>query len=79
MLANQNKLPKLPVPTLASSRRAHLASAQPLLSPQELAAAEALWDDFAATVGPRLQAALEQRAAAAATSWVRPHPPDSLF
>lgn len=59
---NEDRLPRVPVPTLADSGRRFLEWCGPLLTPDELAETEAAVEDFLAPGSPahELQAALEE-------------------
>jgi carnitine O-acetyltransferase len=59
---NEDRLPRVPVPTLADSGRRFLEWCGPLLTPDELAETEAAVEDFVAAGSPahELQAALEE-------------------
>ncbi|MFJ7215786.1 choline/carnitine O-acyltransferase [Amycolatopsis sp. NPDC098790] len=57
---NEDRLPRVPVPTLEDSRRRLLEWCAPLLTPDELAETEAALAEFIAGPGPGLQAALEE-------------------
>ncbi|MCR6490479.1 choline/carnitine O-acyltransferase [Amycolatopsis sp. OK19-0408] len=57
---NEDRLPRVPVPTLEDSRRRFLEWCAPLLTPDELAETEAALAEFLAGAGPELQAALEE-------------------
>ncbi|GLY33984.1 carnitine O-acetyltransferase [Amycolatopsis sp. NBRC 101858] len=59
---NEDRLPRVPVPTLADSGRRFLEWCGPLLTPDELAETEAAVEDFLAPGSPAhgLQAALEE-------------------
>ena len=66
-------LPRLPIPRLDQTVSEFCDQLRPLLEPAELAAAGANAQDFLFGPGPRLQAELEARdAAAPATSYVKP-------
>ncbi|GAB3166420.1 choline/carnitine O-acyltransferase [Amycolatopsis stemonae] len=57
---NEDRLPRVPVPTLEDSRRRFLEWCAPLLTPDELAETETALAEFVAGPGPELQAALEE-------------------
>lgn len=57
---NEDRLPRVPVPTLEDSRRRFLEWCAPLLTPEELAETEAALAEFVAGPGPELQARLEE-------------------
>ncbi|WP_167384869.1 choline/carnitine O-acyltransferase [Amycolatopsis tolypomycina] len=57
---NEDRLPRVPVPTLEDSRRRFLEWCAPLLTPEELAETEAALAEFLAGPGPELQARLEE-------------------
>ena len=66
----QDSLPKLPVPKLEDTAKRFLYAATPLVSAEELAAAEADVQAFLDGAGPVLQKELEERAAARYTSFI---------
>ncbi|KAJ1872967.1 hypothetical protein LPJ55_002681 [Coemansia sp. RSA 990] len=70
--ANQDKLPRLPVPRLEATAARYLKSLQPLLSSQELAQAEKAVSQFIGPggLGPVLQQRLLQADREAANSWL---------
>ncbi|ADJ48628.1 carnitine O-acetyltransferase [Amycolatopsis mediterranei S699] len=57
---NEDRLPRVPVPTLEDSGRRFLEWCAPLLTPEELAETEAAVAEFLAGPGPELQARLEE-------------------
>lgn len=57
---NEDRLARVPVPTLADSRRRFLEWCAPLLTPEELAETEAALAEFLAGPGTELQARLEE-------------------
>ncbi|MEV6447264.1 choline/carnitine O-acyltransferase [Amycolatopsis sp. NPDC051716] len=57
---NEDRLPRVPVPTLEDSGRRFLEWCAPLLTPEELAETEAAVAEFLAGPGPALQARLEE-------------------
>ncbi|EOD64725.1 choline/carnitine O-acyltransferase [Amycolatopsis vancoresmycina] len=57
---NEDRLPRVPVPTLEDSRRRFLEWCAPLLTPAELAETEAALAEFVAGPGPELQERLEE-------------------
>ncbi|SFW72089.1 choline/carnitine O-acyltransferase [Amycolatopsis australiensis] len=57
---NEDRLPRVPVPTLEDSGRRFLEWCAPLLTPDELAETEAAVAEFVAGPGPELQAVLEE-------------------
>ncbi|WP_410571542.1 choline/carnitine O-acyltransferase [Amycolatopsis sp. cmx-4-61] len=57
---NEDRLPRVPLPTLADSGRRFLEWCAPLLTPAELAETEAAVAEFLAGPGPELQARLEE-------------------
>ena len=57
---NEDRLPRVPVPTLADSGRRFLEWCAPLLTPDEFAETEAAVAEFLAGPGPELQARLEE-------------------
>lgn len=57
---NEDRLPRVPVPTLEDSGRRFLEWCAPLLTPEELAETEAAVAAFLAGPGPELQARLEE-------------------
>ena len=62
MLRFQASLPRLPVPTLASTLAKYVESVQPHLTPEELARTQAAVKAFGASdIGKQLQARLEAR------------------
>ena len=64
MLRFQASLPKLPVPTLASTAAKYIESVQPLLTPEAFAKTKAIVEEFASSEqGKELQKRLEARAA----------------
>ncbi|MEV6830807.1 choline/carnitine O-acyltransferase [Amycolatopsis sp. NPDC051102] len=57
---NEDRLPRVPLPTLEDSGRRFLEWCAPLLTPEELAETEAALAEFVAGPGPELQARLEE-------------------
>ncbi|MEU5264430.1 choline/carnitine O-acyltransferase [Amycolatopsis sp. NPDC021455] len=57
---NEDRLPRVPLPTLEDSGRRFLEWCAPLLTPDELAETEAAVAEFLAGPGPELQARLEE-------------------
>ena len=57
---NEDRLPRVPLPTLDDSCRRFLEWCAPLLTPDELAETEAAVAEFLAGPGPELQARLEE-------------------
>ena len=57
--ANQDSLPKLPIPDLEDTCRRYLESLSPLQSPREHAESKAAVEDFLKTDGPALQEKLK--------------------
>ena len=66
----QDSLPKLPLPKLEDTLQQMLYSAEAITTPEELAEARMLADDFAAGEGPALQAELVARDARQYSSFI---------
>lgn len=67
--ANQDALPKLPVPNLEDTCRRYLESLSPLQSPREQAESKAAVEEFLKTDGPVLQEKLKNYASST-TSYI---------
>jgi len=66
----QDSLPKLPLPKLEDTLRRMLYAAEAITTPDELAEARALADEFAAGDGPELHATLVARDKAKYSSFI---------
>lgn len=60
--AAQDKLPKLPIPELASTCKKYIEALKPLQTPREQSDTQQAVDDFLSNEGPELQEKLMQYA-----------------